>query len=50
MRILMQEELVRLHSEHLHQWALEDPTEFLRIAARLIPAVKELSGREYGLL
>ena len=41
-------ELEQLGSEHLHQWALENPTEFYKIAARLIPAAREISGREGG--
>ena len=39
-------ELEQLGPEHLHQWALENPTQFYKIAARLIPAAKEISGRE----
>ena len=41
-------ELEQLGSGHLHQWALENPTEFYKIAARLIPAAREISGREGG--
>ena len=33
-------ELEQLGSEHLHQWALETPTDFYKIAVRLIPAAK----------
>ena len=43
-------ELEQLGPEHLHQWALENPSEFYKIAARLIPAAKEISGREGGPL
>ena len=42
-------ELDRLDRDHLHSWALENPTDFYKIAARLIPAAKEISGREGGI-
>ena len=45
---MIEGELMRLGPDHLHQWALENPTEFYKIAARLIPAAKEISGREDG--
>ena len=48
MKNLIQDELVRLGPNHFHAWALEDPTEFYKIAARLIPAAREISGREGG--
>ena len=37
-----------LGPDHFHTWAVENPTDFYRLAARLIPAVKELSGPERG--
>ena len=43
-------ELEQLGSGHLHQWALENPTEFYKIAARLIPAAKGIISGEGGLL
>ena len=50
MKNLIQDELVRLGPDHFHAWALENPTEFYKIAARLIPAAREISGREGGPL
>ena len=39
-------ELHRLGPEHLHQWALDNPGDFYKIAARLIPQARELSGKD----
>ena len=50
MKNLIQDELVRLGPDHFHAWALENPTEFYKIAARLIPVAREISGREGGPL
>ena len=47
---LIQDELVRLGPDHFHAWALENPTEFYKIVAWLIPAAREISGREGGPL
>ena len=47
---MIEGELMRLGPDHLHQWALETPTDLYKIAARLIPAAKEISGREGGPL
>ena len=43
-RAMIQEELAKLGCRHLHGWALENPTEFYKIAARLIPQAREVSG------
>ncbi len=50
MKNLIQDELVRLGPDHFHAWALENPTEFYKIVAWLIPAAREISGREGGPL
>ena len=50
MKNLIQDELVRLGPNHFHAWALENPTEFYKIAARLIPAAKGIISGEGGLL
>jgi len=46
MKNLIQDELVHLGPDHFHAWSLEDPTEFYKIAARLIPVAREISGRK----
>ena len=43
-RAMIQEALAKLGCRHLHGWALENPTEFYKIAARLIPQAREVSG------
>ena len=46
MKGVTEDESVCLGPEYLHRRALENPTDFYKIAARLIPAAKEISGRE----
>ena len=48
LKILIQDELVRLGPEHLHKWAVDNPGDFYKVAARLIPQSRELSGPDGG--
>ena len=45
---LIQDELERLGPGHLHEWALANPGDFYKVAARLIPQAREISGPEGG--
>lgn len=42
------DEINRLGPEHLHKWALENPGDFYKVAARLIPQSREISGPDGG--
>ena len=41
---MVEGELERLGPDHFHEWAIENPTDFYRLSARLLPSVRELSG------
>ena len=43
-KAMIREELAALGARTLHEWAQENPTEFYKIAARLIPQSREISG------
>lgn len=42
------EELQRHEGVNLHDWGIRNPTEFYRLASKLIPIATELSGKEGG--
>jgi hypothetical protein len=43
-KAMIRQELAKLGASTLHEWAQENPTEFYKIAARLIPQSREISG------